>query len=569
MNMFIKGNEGCIKFIIYPLLTLILILFIHSNIYSFDFTIRLHDYLYSQWVFSYDYGFVRRALPGETLSILGIDPTYRNVRIASILLLVILFYLFAIITYNFFKKLKLENKYITIFSLCIFSLSFLTSQWVRELSRFDHIGQIILLISVILILKNIKKSIVLTFILLTLPIMALTHEAMLIFFVPTLAFIYYQKYKKISHLILIGAEALILLLVVVVYGKMSIFQTNSIIENFMYYEHFQPYAVSTSLLTLKENFVTNYQTFFETKAYLKIFFTFLFCSPILLFIKKSTDKKTFLLMLFFSASPLALTLIAFDYIRWIALFFFNLSVIFMALAIMNNINRNLIASNFIHFKKLIYSYSTISLLLGPLGIGSTFTNFYEINHPWEKREKWDQDLLIKLNDPLPLSNIRLSIGDVNSITQLFFLSQEKIKQDKLNKLVIDYYIKASNKSNSDAQNTLGYFYFHGIHTSRSYCSALKMFELSAQNQNKHALYNLSIMYRNGICIEKNIKKANNLLIQASDHENELAKFMLAINYLHGNNGFIRNEKVAFKILTELKNKENLPAEISLEALKPQ
>ncbi|MFD2012678.1 tetratricopeptide repeat protein [Acinetobacter vivianii] len=234
---------------------------------------------------------------------------------------------------------------------------------------------------------------------------------------------------------------------------------------------------------------------------------------------------------------------------------------------MNNIDRNLIASNFINFKKLIYSYSLVSLLLGPLGIGSTFTNFYEINHPWEKREKWDQDLLIKLNDPLPLSNIRLSIGDVNSITQLFFLSQEEIKQDKLNILVINYYIEASKKGSTEAQNTLGYFYFHGIHTSRNYCSALKMFEMSAQNQNKHALYNLSIMYRNGMCIEKNIKKANNLLIQASNHGNDLAKFMLAINYLHGNNGFVRNKKIALRILTEQKDKGNLPAEISLEALK--
>ncbi|MCH7308593.1 sel1 repeat family protein, partial [Acinetobacter sp. NIPH 1852] len=515
----------------------------------------------------YDYGFVRRALPGEIFSLIGVDPTYRHVRLVSIVFLFIIFYLFARITYIFFNKLKFNNKYIIIFSLCFFSLSFLTSQWVRELSRFDHIGQIILLISVLLILKNIKKSIVLIFIFLTLPIMALTHEAMLVFFVPTLAFIYYQKYRNISHIFLIGAESFILLVTVVIYGKMSAFQVNSIIETFMYYEHFQPYAVSTSLLTLKENFTTNYQTFFETKAYLKIFFTFLFCTPILLFVKKSTDKKTFLLILFFSASPLALTLIAFDYIRWIALFLFNLSIIFMSLAIMNKIDKNLIASNFMDLKKFIYSYAVISLLLGPLGIGNTFVNHYEINRPWEKREQWNQDLLIKLNDPIPLANIRLSIDDVNSITQLYFLNKEKIKQEKLNKMVISYYKEASNEGKSDAQNTLGFFYFHGIHTALNYCSALEMFKMAAQDQNKHALYNLSLLYRNGICIEKNIKKANNLLIQASYHDNDLAKFMLAINYFHGKNGFIKNPKEALKILTELKNKGNLPAEMSLEVLK--
>lgn len=567
MNILMKLNKEDIKFIFYSLLTLITVVFIHSNIYSFDFKITLHDYLYSQWVFSYDYGFVRRALPGEILSALGIDQTYRNVRLISNILLFILFCLFAIITYTFFKKIEVPKKNIILFSLCIFSLSFLTSQWVRELSRFDHIGQIILLISVLFILKNTRKSIVLVFILSTLPIMTLTHEAMIIFFVPTLAFIYYQKYRNIGHIVLIAAEAFILLATVVIYGKMSTFQVDSIIETFMYYEHFQPYAVSTSLLTLKENFETNYQTFFETKAYLKIFFTFLFCFPILLFIKKSTDKKTFLLMLLFSASPLSLTLIAFDYIRWIALFFFNLSIIFMSLAIMNNINRDLISSNFLNFKKLIYSYSLFSLFLGPLGIGNTFVNHYEINHPWEKREKWDQELLIKLNDPIPLSNIRLSIDDFNPITQLYFLEQEKIKQDKLNEIVIKHYIEASNKGNTDAQNMLGFFYFNGMYTSRNYCSALKMFKMAAKNKDKHALYNLSILYRNGICIEKNIKKANILLVQASYHGNDLAKFMVALNYLHGNNEFIKNPKEASRILTELNNKGSSLAKITLEALK--
>lgn len=572
MNIFYKANKEHIKFIFFSFLILFTVLFIHSNTYSFDLKIKLYDYLYTQWVFSYDYGFIRRALPGEILNILGVDPTYRNVRVISVILLVVLFLLFVRITYIFFKKLDFSDKYILIFSLCIFSLSFLTSQWIKELSRFDHIGQIIVLILTILILKKTKESMVLLAILLTLPIMALTHEAMLIFFVPTLVFIYHQQYEKISHTFLIGLESFILLVVVVVYGKMSTLQVNSIIENFMYYEKFQPYAVSTSLLTLKENFLTNYQTFFETKAYLKIFFTLLFCSPIFIFVKKSTDKRTFLLMLFFSSSPLALTLIAFDYVRWIALFIFNFSIIFMSLAIINKIDIELISSNFKHFKKLIYTYSAISLLLGPLGIGNTFANFYEINHPWEKREKWNQELLVKLNDPIPLSTIRLSVDDVNSMTQLYLLNTkklntEKLNTEKLNKLIMNNYINSSNSDDSNVQNMLGYFYFYGIHTSINYCSALEMFKMAAHKKNKHALYNLSALYRDGICVEKNINKANILLIQASYYGNDLAKFVLAINYVHGNNGFTKNRKKAVEILTELKDKGNLPAKVSLESLK--
>ena len=73
-----------------------------------------------------------------------------------------------------------------------------------------------------------------------------------------------------------------------------------------------------------------------------------------IFVKKSTDKRTFLLMLFFSSSPLALTLIAFDYVRWIALFIFNFSIIFMSLAIMNKIDIELISSNFKYFSICSY-----------------------------------------------------------------------------------------------------------------------------------------------------------------------------------------------------------------------
>ena len=107
MSIFYKANKEHIKFIFFSFLILFTVLFIHSNTYSFDFKIRLYDYLYTPWVFSYDYGFIRRALPGEILNILGIDPTYRNVRVVSVILLVILFSLFVRITYIFFKNLKI------------------------------------------------------------------------------------------------------------------------------------------------------------------------------------------------------------------------------------------------------------------------------------------------------------------------------------------------------------------------------------------------------------------------------------------------------------------------------
>ena len=71
-------------------------------------------------------------------------------------------------------------------------------------------------------------------------------------------------------------------------------------------------------------------------------------------------------------------------------------------------------------KSKLLLYSVVSLIVGPIGITNVFINLYEANNPWEKRELWDQKILVKLNDPIPLSKIQMTISDNNLINQISF-----------------------------------------------------------------------------------------------------------------------------------------------------
>lgn len=554
-SFFYKNTLG---YICSLLLFLIVVVAIHSNGYSFDFTIKTPSYLYTQWTFSYDYGFIKRALPGEIFQYLNVDPNYKNVRIVSIILFLVLFSLFSKLVYDFLKKVGFDNKYIVIYSLCILSLSYTTTQWIREISRFDHIGQILFIFLVILLSKNINRYYILFIILCVLPLMALTHEAMIIFFTPAIIYIHYVQYNKLKDTLIIAFEAVFLLLIIILYGKMTQSQATLIIETFYNYKNFQPYAVSTSLLSLKENIDSNFITFFETKAYVRIFFSILFLSPVFLFVRACTNRKIFVAILFFSAAPLSLSIIAFDYIRWVALFTFNVSVIFLFLTITGKLDLKLIYGVFDKVKSKLLLYSVVSLIVGPIGITSVFSNLHDANNSWEKRELWDQKILVKLNDPIPLSKIQMTISDNNLINQISFLEENDLGEN-----LIKEYIEESNSGNVEAKNTLGFIYFYGIQRPINYCLSFKLFDEAAKLNNANALYNLSFLYRNGVCVDKDINKANQLLVKASNYNNDTAKFMLAYSYLHGENGFVKDINKAQELLIILKNKKNILSETLL------
>ena len=142
-----------LKISLYLLILLAIIIFFRAG--EFNFSLILHDYLYTSWLFNYDYGFMRRALPGELISLFNIDYSYRSIRGIAFVILLILFYLFSYFVIESLNHLKIsDNRAIYVTSFLF--LPFLTTQWIIELGRFDQIIQIMQLICLICIIKTNK-----------------------------------------------------------------------------------------------------------------------------------------------------------------------------------------------------------------------------------------------------------------------------------------------------------------------------------------------------------------------------------------------------------------------------
>lgn len=71
------------------------------------------------------------------------------------------------------------------------------------------------------------------------------------------------------------------------------------------------------------------------------------------------------------------------------------------------------------------------------------------------------------------------------------------------------------------------------------------------------LFTIYLFYIEMEYVDKDINKANQLLVKASNYNNDTAKFMLAYSYLHGENGFVKDINKAQELLIILKIKNIL------------
>ena len=154
-----KLSKSIIGFFI-ALIILAIIIYLESA--SFDFNIRIGEYTYTSWLFNYDYGFMRRALPGFLLSEFNISNNYKNVRLISFIFLLLcyfsLFYLFK----KSFKVLGFSNKSTYLYFFSLMSFSFFIPQWLFLIGKFDYIVQFLVTLCVILMIGNINKYFIYT-----------------------------------------------------------------------------------------------------------------------------------------------------------------------------------------------------------------------------------------------------------------------------------------------------------------------------------------------------------------------------------------------------------------------
>lgn len=367
------------KKILFPIYLLLIVIFIHSRNFSFDFSIVLDPYIFSGWLFSYKFGFMQRGLLGELLYFANIDVNYNNIRIIGFLIfLSIYFSLFKLFDQSLLR-IALPEKDKNVILACLLFLPFYTSQLILELSRFDQVSQILSIFFLYLIIKNHHRYIIYAYIYAIIPFFTLMHEASIIIFIPTILLITYLKFEEKKPIIILSIFSLLGIILISKFGKITISQADLMIEQYSTYKKFNEYAFRTTTLSLFENIICNLQAFKNNKSIIPLILAGIFLYPIIIFFKKSFNFNFKFLNLLIPLSPLLLSIIAFDYFRWISLAIFNLTILFFYIILCTNINTSKLKNNIILYRKNIILYAAFSLFLGPFGVINIFPHIHKSN----------------------------------------------------------------------------------------------------------------------------------------------------------------------------------------------
>lgn len=519
-------------------LILAVVIFIHSGTYNFKFKFVVYDYLYTSWLFNYDYGFMRRALPGEILSLLNLDNDYKTIRTISASIFFALFSLFSFFLIKSLRKIQVENIYL--YAACIIFLSFTTSQWLLELGRFDQLIQIFQLVFLVIILKT--RNLIFSFlsVVLFVVLSALIHEASLIIFMPTLILIFFLEFKNKWATALLSFLLIVAIVLMVKFGQISISQSDLIMSAYEENKQFDQYAVRTTILNLWENVLSSYYSFTDNRTYIPLIVGLIFLYPVFDFVKYVFYKKINFLILLPTLTPLGLSLVAFDYYRWIVLALFNIIILMFYLINTGKVNTAEIKEYLATNKKYFVIYGVICLILGPFGIVRLFPSFYNVNLGGFSSHNLPTQVLLKLNLAAPTEE---QIFAVNTTNVGWRIETDLIQYENIKKAMKWYEAEAA-KGNPEALNNLALMYTRGGDIGIDYSKALALLKSSSNLGNTYATNNIGVMYANGLGVNKDAKVALSYYLQAAKQGNPAAMYNLGISYSKGLNDLKKDKSAA-------------------------
>jgi len=94
---------------------------------------------------------------------------------------------------------------------------------------------------------------------------------------------------------------------------------------------------------------------------------------------------------------------------------------------------------------------------------------------------------------------------------------------------LELYLQLAKDGNSDAHTSLGYMYQTGQGTPKNDENAVKYYTLGAEAKQPYALFNLAILYMNGLCgLEHDQFKAHDLHMEAATREVPPAMYEVAL-----------------------------------------
>lgn len=523
-----------LKISLYLLVLLALILFFRAA--EFSFKLKIDDYLYTSWLFNYDYGFMRRALPGEIISFFNLDYSYRSIRAIAAIILLILFYLFSYLAIKSLNHLHIhKNKALYISSFMF--LPFLTTQWILELGRFDQIIQIMQLVCIICIIKTKRHYASFFLASLTIALSALIHEASLIIFIPTIILIFHLKFKNKIATTLLTSFLFLALFNMMFFGKIDLHHANLIIEKYKDLEKFNYYAVRTTRLSNLDNIIVSYYSMVNNKTYIHIILSILYLYPVICFFKKVFGSTKYFYIFIFCLTPLGLSIIAFDYFRWIALAFFNLSILSFYLIISEKTKNIEIGNYLIERKNKVLGYGLLSLMIGALGVVNLFPAIGNIGGFSTKNVP--TAILSKVNFPSDTNN---QLFAINRSIKGWEIETDPSQYRNID-LALNWYEQEIQKGNVLAKNNLAIIYTRGGENEINYNKALALLS-EASESNPEALNNLGVFYANGFGVDQNSKKALEFYNKAANRGSVTAMYNIGISYFNGINGLEKDKAKA-------------------------
>ncbi len=524
-----------LKISLYLLVLLAVILFFRAA--EFSFKLKIDDYLYTSWLFNYDYGFMRRALPGEIISFFNFDYSYRSIRAIAAIILLILFYLFSYLAIKSLNHLHIhKNKALYISSFMF--LPFLTTQWILELGRFDQIIQIMQLLCVICIIKTKKYYPSFFLASLTIVLSALIHEASLIIFIPSIILIFHLKFKNNLATISLTSFLFLALFSMMFFGKIDAHHASLIIEKYKDLEKFNYYAVRTTRLSNLDNIIVSYYSMINNKTYVHIILSILYLYPALCFFKKVFSSTKYFYTFIFCLTPIGLSIIAFDYFRWIALAFFNLSILSFYLIISEQANNFEISQYITERKNKILAYGLVSLMIGALGVVNLFPGIGNIGGFSTKNVPIE--ILSKVNFPSDTNN---QLFEVNRSIKGWEIETDPSQYKNID-LALNWYEQEAQEGNPLAKNNLAIIYTRGGENEINYNKAMALLN-EASEFSSEALNNLGVFYANGFGVEKNSTKALALYFKSAKKGSVTAMYNIGISYFNGLNG-LEKDKIKAK-----------------------
>jgi len=345
---------------------------------------ELNNWIYTHWLFNYDFGLIKRGLAGELTTLAGVVKSYENIRALCAVLAVLL----EVTLVFLFTRIAMVDRSMT--GGWLFALFWLTHpctlpHYLFDMGRLDTLSLLICAWTVIAII-HLKRRPALALATLASTLLILVHEANALLFVPLLFACW--LYPTWNKLLFLDRMMLTLSLVWLTWLEFFIGSKAAVpgfsLDSFNKYlearsPHIDPLAIDPLFRSPGDNLVysANYWNYHSFIVNMSFFILGLAPSFVLIF---HMVKAVYiglkiripdLMLLGAVMSPLLVSILGADHYRWLSISLTNLGLALVVIALNNATSARLCYVTFLH-RGLLFTCLALHCALGGIAHDSSF-----------------------------------------------------------------------------------------------------------------------------------------------------------------------------------------------------